>query len=173
MNFSGSGEVALTDGADEIVELAIYNINQNFPSLKISKNDNGLLDGYINQQRVTVQKLRWGNDQDIKRLLKWSNIDNEEKKYDFVLASEVFYQRKSIDLLLETMKALVKPKSDGGLIVLRLTPELTDEARGFDYLVSRMKQFGFDYKFIDTKNESQDDDDDDVDSSQLIICSIK
>ena len=97
-----------------------------------------------------------------------------EKKYDYVLASEVFYQRQSIDLLLQTMKMLVKPKLEGGLVVLRLTPELTDEAKGFDYLTSRMKKFGFDYKFVDTNNGSRDDDnDDEVDSSQLIICSVK
>lgn len=147
---------------------------KNFPSLKILPNDDKFLDGYINQQHVTVQKLRWGNDKDIERILKWSRDIVDEKKYDFILASEVFYQRKSIDILLETMKTLVKPKQDGGLVVLRLTPELTDEARGFDYLTSRMKKFGFDYKFVDTNNGSRDDDnDDEVDSSQLIICSVK
>ena len=176
-NLSGSGEVALTDGADEIVEIATYNVKQNFPSLKISQNDDdNFLDGYINQQHVSVQKLRWGDDKDIERILNWNKDMIGEKKYDYVLASEVFYQRKSIDLLLQTMKMLVKPKLEGGLVVLRLTPELTDEAKGFDYLTSRMKKFGFDYKFVDTNNGSRDDDndnDDEVDSSQLIICSVK
>ena len=152
----GAGEVALTDGADEIVELAAYNVKNNFPLLFLKSSlDANFMDGYNHikpgnkLQHVSVAQLKWDNAQDIERLLMWGKSDNKDGKYDYVLASEVFYKRENIDKLLRTMKELIKPKSEGGMVLLRLTKELTDEARGFDYLSSKMKEFGFKYKFYD------------------------
>ena len=76
---------------------------------------------------VSVTRLRWDDKEDIQRVLSVHPpsvgdvySDKENERYDFVIASEVAYERKSIAKLLNTMKMLVKPSS--GVAILRLTP---------------------------------------------------
>lgn len=80
-------------------------------------------------------RLRWDDKEDIQKVLSVhpppssvggdtvssdSDGGSEQQRYDFVIASEVAYERKSIAKLLNTMKMLVKPSS--GIAILRLTP---------------------------------------------------
>lgn len=77
---------------------------------------------------VSVTRLRWDDKEDIQKVLSVHppsyvgdvSSDKESERYDFVIASEVAYERKSIAKLLNTMKMLVKPSS--GVAILRLTP---------------------------------------------------
>lgn len=64
----------------------------------------------------------------------------------------------------------MRPQSEGGRVVLRLTRDLTDEARGFDsYLLPRIKQLGFDILLAPSDKNNETDDD----ASELIVCALK
>jgi len=70
-------------------------------------------------------RLRWDEKEDIQKVLSVHSstddvFDKDNDRYDFVIASEVAYERKSIAKLLNTIKMLVKPSS--GVAILRLTP---------------------------------------------------
>lgn len=105
----------ISDGAQEIVEIAAINIRRNFPSLQSAHPPAEpptiiTLSGQIVQKHqkspteVAVGRLRWDSREDIDTWLGWNPDKEADGKYDIVLASEVFYQRQSIDKLLRTMK---------------------------------------------------------------------
>jgi 2-polyprenyl-3-methyl-5-hydroxy-6-metoxy-1,4-benzoquinol methylase len=59
---------------------------------------------------LAVGRLRWGEEADIKKWLNWKSTDESVSgKYDVVMASEVAYQSKSLQILLDTIKQLLDP----------------------------------------------------------------
>jgi hypothetical protein len=109
---------------------------------------------------IAVGRLRWGNDNDINKWLNWKATDNN--KFDVILASEVAYQSKNLQILLDTVKQLINPK--GGIAILRLTPELTDDGKGISGLLPLIDNSGFSIiDFPDIKD----------DNSQLLKITLK
>lgn len=124
--FRNPSIIAMTDGADEVLSIAQKNIETNL-NIKLKGN----IEFSEFKNKLSIGKLRWGNNDDIE---KWVKLYG---KFDILLASEVAYEHRSIDLLLGTIKELLK---DEGVAVLRLTPEITDDSRGFDSLLTTMKK---------------------------------
>lgn len=144
--WAGAKEVAMTDGATEVLEVCSLNVKKNIDNVLL--NGDALNFAADNKRKVAVGRLRWGNDAEIRNWLHWrpSSADASETQselYDVVIATEVAYERKSIDILLSTIGSLVKPVSEGGIVLLRLTPELTDNSRGLDYLLMAIREKKF------------------------------
>ena len=146
---AGAKEVALTDGAPEVLEIVGDNVESNL-AVKLKGNVKTMAEGLKGtKSKIGVGRLRWGNENDINNWLQWhigssNNLGRNTiftKKYDYVLASEVAYEHKNIKSLLDTIKILLEPEN--GKALLRLTKEITDDAKGFDDLISTMKSKGF------------------------------
>lgn len=110
---------------------------------------------------IAVGRLRWGNNDDIKKWLSWKAIDQTDK-FDVILASEVAYQSKNLQILLDTVKQLINP--NGGVAILRLTPEITDDGKGISALIPLINDSGFEIiEYPDIKDSN----------SQLIKFQVK
>ena len=112
--WANAKEVAFTDGAIEVLRIAKDNIENNL-DLKLSNGDcNQICSSFVTTTtRVGLGRLRWGNEDDIRQWLQW----NGNKLFDFVVASEVAYEHRSVELLLNTIKQLVDPVQ--GIVIIR------------------------------------------------------
>ena len=130
-----------THTAYHLLDITKYNIENN---LKITLNGNNqILSQSINKKQqpdIGLGRLRWDNKEDIQQWLTWNtNTDKQQSSYccnyyDVIVASEVAYEHNSIIKLLNTIKLLLNPES--GIAIIRGTPEITDDAQGFEYVLS-------------------------------------
>jgi len=153
--FAGASEVALTDGAVEVLQIAEMNLEKNL-NLKLSGTSGDFMNGnpvlkssqfnFVQNSNaafpvnLSIGRLRWGDNGDIQRWLNWKSKEESSKgKFDVILASEVAYQGKNLEILLSTIEQLLDPN---GLAVLRLTPEITNDGKGVGGLVDLIKKTG-------------------------------
>jgi predicted nicotinamide N-methyase len=157
--WAGAKDVALTDGALEVLAIAEVNLETNL-HVDLHGDARYLAEGYYadvyidtddikdkhkrpETHKVALGRLRWGNSDDIDRWLTWESSDGLSGKYDVICGTEVAYERKSIAPLLQTIKTLLKSRSEGGVAVLRLTPEITDDSKGLGEVLRVIKEMGF------------------------------
>lgn len=144
--------IAMTDGANEVLKLAELNLKSNLANLKeiqdstpsekrASENMND------DRKRVNIRRfkdighgvqialgqLEWGNREQIND---WMNLENVKQGYDVILASEVAYKHDSIPALIDTLTLMLQPN---GVAVLRATPEITDDSKGYDDFVKLLR----------------------------------
>lgn len=103
----GAKEVAITDGSEEVLELADKNIAIN-------------CDVADNSKTVYTRRLRWSNSDDEKLFLQ------KDKSWDIILASDVTYLKKNRADLMNTIAHLSGPQT---VTYLSMEPRSVDEVQ--------------------------------------------
>ena len=160
-SIAGAACVAFTDGSPEVLEVTRDTVQRN-----------GLgLDGQARQ--CLVERLRWGNQQDISALLAKSR-GGGARGYDVVLGAEITYLSASIDPLFDSIVALlsaspmaqqsttsssIRALDEAPVALLTFTPELTCfDGGGVEELETKAGQHGLRLKYLDPPPNNPDPD---------------
>jgi predicted nicotinamide N-methyase len=162
-SIAGATCVAFTDGSPEVLEVTRDTVQRN--GLRLEPNGQG--------RQCLVERLRWGNQQDVSALLAKSR-GGGARGYDVVLGAEITYLSASIDPLFDSIFALlstspmaqqsttsssIRALGEAPVALLTFTPELTCfDGGGVKELETKAGKHGLSLKYLDPPPNNPDPD---------------